>query len=143
MKSITEWIESGKPLNEEIDLPVDASYVIAVCKVDADYSNELIHNVTCISDYKERVPKALKYAITEWNKLLGLEKKKGLDLKEAKTSTLGVISSAWFVLFEAYRGWGAEYAAKKGKSFMSELNKEIDMISKIWVTVKAGKPVKL
>ncbi len=142
MKSITEWIESGKSLKEDIDLPIDSSYVAAINRINIDHSDEIIHGVTCISEYKERVPKRLHYALLEWNKLLSAAKEKGLNLKELRTSTLGVISSAWFVLFESYRAWGAEYAAKKGKSFMTELNREIDMLSRAWMNVKAGKPVK-
>ena len=145
MKSICDWIKEEKEkavIAEDYDYPIDNSYIMGMCRADQDYSDDILHNVTCPSDYPKWVPKALDYALHNWNRALAAAKEdKSLNLKELKTSTLGVISSAWFVLFEAYRGWGAEWAAKKGKSFIAEFSKEVATISNAWMKVKAGKPV--
>ena len=145
MKNICDWINEGKEkarILEDYDYPIDNSYIAGMIGANQDYSNDILHNVTCPSDYSKWVPKALNYALLNWNHAVAAAKDdRSLDIKKLQTSTLGVISSAWYVLFEAYRGWGAEWAAKKGKSFITEFSKEVATISNAWMKVKAGKPV--
>ena len=143
MKSITEWLENGG-LTEADDFAykVDQDWIRAFTKVASDISNELVHSVDTPSEYKSRVRKALSGVAENWNRSLqAAGENRKLDLKELKTATLGAFSSAWFVLFEAARSWGAEYAFRKGKQFTANLNKEIGFLSDAWVKIKAGKPI--
>ena len=146
MKSITEWLEDGC-LSEADEFAysvdnVDQDWIQAFVKVASNASNELIHAVDTPSEYKSRVRKALGRVSENWNRSLKAVEENGkLDLKELKTATLGAFSSAWFVLFEAARSQGAEYAFRKGRQFTSYLNKEIGFLSDAWIKIKAGKPI--
>ena len=144
MKDILEWMESGKSTStdEDYDHPIDNSWIVSYTSMNQDDSNDILHQVSCLSDYAKWVPKRFHRSMLQWNHVIdAASKDKSLKIREFQTSTLGVISAAWYVLFEAYRSWGAEYAAKKGKAFTSELAKEISMLSDAWMKVKAGKPV--
>ena len=143
MKSISEWLDDGR-LSEadEFAYKVDQDWIEAFAKVATDASNELIHGVDTPSDYASRTHKVLNNVIANWNRSLkAADGNKKLNLKELRTATLGAFSSAWFVLFEAGRSQGAEYAFKRGKQFTTYLVKEIGFLSDAWVKIKAGKPV--
>lgn len=143
MKSISEWLDDGR-LSEadEFAYKVDQDWIEAFAKVATDASNELIHRVDTPSDYTSRTHKVLNNVIANWNRSLkAAGENRKLNLKELRTATLGAFSSAWFVLFEAGRSQGAEYAFKRGKQFTSYLVKEIGFLSDAWVKIKAGKPV--
>lgn len=143
MKSISEWLDDGR-LSEadEFAYKVDQDWIEAFAKVATDASNELIHGVDTPSDYASRTHKVLNNVIANWNRSLkAADENRKLNLKELRTATLGAFSSAWFVLFEAGRSQGAEYAFKRGKQFTAYLVKEIGFLSDAWVKIKAGKPV--
>ena len=143
MKSISEWLDDGR-LSEadEFAYKVDQDWIEAFAKVATDASNALIHGVDTPSDYVSRTHKVLNNVIANWNRSLkAAGENRKLNLKELRTATLGAFSSAWFVLFEAGRSQGAEYAFKRGKQFTSYLVKEIGFLSDAWVKIKAGKPV--
>lgn len=143
MKSISEWLDDGR-LSEadEFAYKVDQDWIEAFAKVATDASNELIHGVDTPSDYASRTHKVLDNVIANWNRSLkAAGENRKLDLKELKTATLGAFSSAWFVLFEAGRSQGAEYAFRKGKQFTSYLVKEIGFLSDAVAKIKAGKQI--
>lgn len=149
MKSISEWLEGNDEIDEASiagaggwEPPMDQQTLLGLIQSIKDYETEFRYEVTCPSDYPKRVPPAYKYVYELWNRLLAASKSdKSMDIRTLRTEVIGFTSAAWHALFEAYSGWGPDYAAKKGKAFVSEFGKEALYLGDAIAKVKANKPV--